>query len=294
MIITLLNIIRWKQHLYLIFVLFLFKFCFLSGYGFETILSFFDLAILTTSILLLLASSYLVTFFYKKKGSKKLFFVKESKILAITFGILGLLLSTFLCFKMNKPNYSFIFFISYTITFIYSKQIKHKTFTANIVKSFLKSFAILFICWFDFPINLSSSQLDLFFSIQVIVVLYVIISFLSNIGREIIIDINNINHDNRYNHKTLPILLGRKRAKKIAMILAIIVCITVLSIAFLHVKNTYVRTVIVTLGTIPQLTFIYYLINSNNYKFLFRIINIGYFLAFLSILIISYHLKYVI
>ncbi|MEX6625730.1 UbiA family prenyltransferase [Tenacibaculum salmonis] len=285
--------------LYLGFVFFLFKYSFLYGYGFKTILSFFDLAILTIAILLFISSNYLVVFYSEKQQSiTNNFFLPYAKKYAIIFGILGLLLSTFLSFKIQKPIYSLLFIICFPIILIYSKKIVGKTFMSNILRPFLRSFLILFVCWFDSPVDItSSSDLDLFIKIQVIISLYVITSFLANIIQEIIIDIKNVNHDNKNNNKTLPILLGRNRAKKTAIIISTIICFIYFSITFLYVNNISIRYLVIFFGTVPNLVFIYYLMNassSDDYKTLSKIFKIVFFIAFITIPIISYYLKHVI
>ncbi len=297
MLANFLNIIHWKRLLYFAFLLFLFKFCFLNGYGFETTLSFYDLSVLAISGMLILASGYLFNYFYRKQGKRVKFSVEKAKKYAIVFAIFGLILGFLLSFKIQKPGYSLIFIFCYTFTYFYSKTVRIKTFFSNILKSFIKSFVILFVCWFDFPKDLSSLQWDLFFKLQAIILLYVVISFLSNIVREIIIDINNLNYDNTNKHKTLPILLGRNRAKNIALAITIFVCLIVFIVIVIYVKNTYLLTIIIFLATIPELFLIYHLMTASNagdYKFIYKISNITYFLGVLSVPIISYFLKYVI
>ncbi|WP_275315567.1 UbiA family prenyltransferase [Tenacibaculum bernardetii] len=293
---TILNIIQWKRLLYLVFVLYLFKYCFLYGFGFNTVLSFYDLAILATSITSLIASSHLILHYNNIKKSKDSL-LKYTKIFAFFFGVIGLTLGTLISYKIDKPHYSLFFFSCMILLFIYSKKIKQKTFMSNILKPFLKSFVVLFVCWYDFPLNITSSKLDLYFNLQVIVILYVIISFLTSIIKEIIIDIKNINQDNFYKNKTLPVLLGRRRSKNIAMTITVLACFLVVFIAFFYVTNVYIRCVIISFGIIPELFFIYFLnkaLNSDDYSNLLRILNVGYVLAFISIPIISYHLKHVI
>ncbi|MCD8411811.1 UbiA prenyltransferase family protein [Tenacibaculum finnmarkense] len=293
MISTLFKVIRWKLLLYFAIVFFLFKYCFLYGYGFETILSFFDAAILTSALLLLIASSYLVVFYKGKQLGKANLFLPYSKKYAIIFGVLGLILSSFLCFKIERPSYSFLFLIFFSIIIRYSKKIIEKTFMSNILRSFLRSFFVLFVCWLDRPINISSTtQLDLFFKLQIILSIYIISAFLTNIVRGIIIDI--INYDRKSKNETLPFLLGRNRAKKTVIIITIITCFSLLLIPFLYIENLYVRLLILSLTVFYRLFFYYYLLGASttsNYTFLLKILNISFVLSFLSIPILSYYLK---
>ncbi|ALU74858.1 hypothetical protein AUW17_06080 [Tenacibaculum dicentrarchi] len=271
----------------------MFKYCFLYGYGFETILSFFDAAILTSALLLLIASSYLVVFYKGKQLGKANLFLPYSKKYAIIFGVLGLILSSFLCFKIERPSYSFLFLIFFSIIIRYSKKIIEKTFMSNILRPFLRSFFVLFVCWLDRPINISSTtQLDLFFKLQIILSIYIISAFLTNIVRGIIIDI--INYDRKSKNETLPFLLGRNRAKKTVIIITIITCFSLLLIPFLYIENLYVRLLVLSLTVFYRLFFYYYLLGASttsNYTFLLKILNVSFVLSFLSIPILSYYLK---
>lgn len=292
------DIIRWKELLYLSFVLFLFKFSFLHGYGFETALSFTDLGLLAFSGCLILASGHLINYAYRKSKKKHVKFpIKKAKKYSYITAILGVFLGAFLCFKIGKLSYIIVFILSIIAVLVYSRTVTKKTFINNLVKAFLKSSIILLVLWFDAPINLSISQWNLFYLLETVIISYFIISFLSNIVREIIIDFNNINIDNAKKHNTLPIVLGRRRAKKTAIIIAIISCLFVFSFAIINLKNTFIVTTILLFGTLPELVFIYFLLlasSNKDYKRLYKLANVAYLLSMLTIPILAYYFKYVI
>ena len=133
--------------------------------------------------------------------------------------------------------------------------------------------------------------------LQMVTMVYVLISFLGNISREIIVDIINTNEDNIHNQKTLPILLGRKRAKKIALVLSIIIWVLIFSLAITFIENKFILTTIILLGSIPQLYYIYLLINASdikNYKFLHTVNQFVFLFALVSIPVVAYYFKHVI
>lgn len=297
MLVAFFNIIRWKELLYFIFLLFLFKFCFLYGCGFKTTLSFLDLSILSLSTTFIIGTGYLTNYYKRKQGKKNVFPLDKIKTSVIFFSISGISLGVLLSFKINKPYYSFIFLCCLIATLIYANNTKKKTFLNSIGRAFLKPFIILIVLWFDAPINLNTSQWDLFFKLQSIAIVYVIISFLSNFYREIIIDINKINYDYVRKNTTLPVILGRKRAKSTALIIVITVSIIILYFSITYIKNKILLLAIFFLGTVPELFIIYLLMNassSNSYKFIYRVSNIAYLLAIFSVPIVTYYFKYVI
>lgn len=294
---TFLNIIQWKKIIYFIFILFLFKYSFLYGYGFKTTLSFFDLGLLSISSAFLLASGYLINFFFRNKQKKTKFPLQKVKKLSIHFMLIGIVVGVYLSIKVNKAWYSLLFIACPIIVYLYSKNNIQKTFFSNIVTSFLKPLVLLTLLWFDFPLNLSIEQWELFYDLQLITIGYVIISFLSNIVVEIVVDIININQDNLNKQKTLPVLLGRKRAKDIALMLSIIGCFFVFSIAIVFIKNKFIFSTIMFLGTVPELFFIYRLMlatETKDYNFLHKVSHINFILALLSVPTIGYYIKYVI
>ncbi|WP_407704762.1 UbiA prenyltransferase family protein [Tenacibaculum tangerinum] len=211
--------------------------------------------------------------------------------------LIGILIGVLLSFKIDKIHYSLIFIICPILVYLYSTNNTKKSFFSNIVTSFLKPFAIITLWWFDSPVNLSKEQWDLLYYLQLITIIYAIISFLSNIVLGIITDIININEDNFNKQNTLPIVLGRKRAKNIALMLSIIVFVFVLSIAIACMENKFILKTIIFLGTLPELYFIYRLMNASelkDYKKLYATGKVLLFLALLSIPIIAYYFKYVI
>ncbi len=291
-----LNIIKWKRLLYFSFVLFLFKYCFLHGYGFKTALSFFDLSLLTLSFSSLFASGHLINYSYRKH-IKKVFSVKKSKIAAYTLMATGLCFGILLSFKINKPYYSLIFVFLAFIEYMYSFSFFKKNFFNNLFKSFLIPFALICLLWFDSPINLNSSQWDLFFQLELTVIIYATISFLSNLAKDLLMDIKNIDEDNFKKHETIPILLGRKRAKSITLLSLIFLCFIVFTVALIFSHNKYIFYTIIFLGTVPELYLIYRLLNSSSskdYESLYKIANIIYLIGVLSVPIIAYYFKYVI
>ncbi|WP_028891943.1 hypothetical protein [Tenacibaculum sp. 47A_GOM-205m] len=292
-----LNIIQWKKIIYFVFILFLFKFCFLYGYGFKTTLSFFDLGLLSIASALLLASGYITSFITRNQYKKTKVNLKKIKKLSFLLTFIGVFVGILLSFKIERPLNGILFIICPIVVHFYIKSNIKKTFISNIVTAFLKPFALLTLLWFDCPLYLTQEQWTLFFNLQLITIAYIIISFFSNIVFEIIIDLINVNEDNQNKQKTLPILLGRKRARDIALLLSIIGCFFIFSIAITFSDSKFIFSTLMLLGVLPDLYFIYHLMKASevkNYQQLIKISYFNFFLALLSIPLIAYHFKHVI
>ncbi|CAL2103006.1 conserved membrane protein of unknown function [Tenacibaculum sp. 190130A14a] len=293
-----LNIIKWKNLLHITVVQFMLKYCFLYGYNFETKLSFVDLILLSITTTSILASGYLYSYYIDNKKRYMEIFSKDHAVnIAMIFGIVGVFLGTYLSFFVGKPYYSFIFIIALFALISYYKTVRTKTFFSNIVNSFIRIFSALLVWWFDYPVSLDSLQLDLFFQVEVIAMSFIAYSFFANIIRGILYNIKYIDKDHQKKQQTLPVLLGRKRAKNIANAILIGLLILTVVILVLFIKDKFIKAIIFITVIVPQLWLIYHLSSVDTpkqYESLFKKSNIAYYFTFLSVPLFTYYFKYVI
>jgi 4-hydroxybenzoate polyprenyltransferase len=128
-----------------------------------------------------------------------------------------LIVGVYLSFVKLKPLYSLYFIFTAFALYFYSKHLKTKLLVGNILVSTLCCITILIIIDFEYSYQLNNSQ-D-FFSIKVDIIygfILTIFSFITTFIREIIKDIEDINGDLKIKAKTLPIVIGIKRASKVA------------------------------------------------------------------------------
>ena len=291
-----LNIIEWKRLLYFSFVIFLAKFCFLFGFGYETRLSFLDVGIFTTFCILLYCSNYLLTYYYHNSNlkTKKLYQIKTISLILVFIAVsLGL----FFSFKINNLYFSIVFLIISFSVFFYSKHSNENSFTRYLVKSFTIPLTILFLLWLDEPIDLTMKQWGLFFELQFIIVAYLLLSFLSTLIEEIITGIKNINQDNLKKHKTLPILLGRKRAKKIALFILFTSTFLIFFLALYFIRIKYLFFTIIISNWLPKIYLISVLTKAatnSELELFLKKMNFFHFFGILGIVLIAYLYKHVI
>ncbi|WP_146104782.1 hypothetical protein [Tenacibaculum sp. SG-28] len=210
----------------------------------------------------------------------------------------GLTLWVLVSFVVDRAYYSFIGIALVFFLFIYFYFFGgKKSLSTNMITSFIKAFCFLTVWWMDTPVGLNESEWNLFFKIQLLVVFYVSIGFIATIVNSLLMDIINIDKDYRLNHKTIPILFGRKRVKSIIFFISIIGCLAVLSLAILFSSNKYIFTTVFLTGILPELYFIYHLLaaNSNSdYQKLLKKSYVAYALAIFSVPIIAYYFKNVV
>lgn len=292
MIFDFLKLIKAEKLILIAFVQFLIKFFFLSGYGFTTALSPYDLGILMLSTSLLMGAGYTTC---KLDDTT---FKFNSKLIFLILSGLSIIIITYLSFKINKPFYCLIFITLVIILYAYDNFLKKRTFINNILVSIYLAICILVVLWFDSPTSLNAIQWDLFLNIEFICVFYAIVWFFYSLIKEIIEDIKNVNQD--YNLKTresLPVVLGVKKAT------GIVICIIILTIAFIIAITTvffnykFMLIIVYAFGVFPLFYLIYRLINvqsNKDYIFLSSFIKLITLVFILTIPIVSYYIKNVI
>jgi len=223
-----LRLIRWKNLLLLLYVQLLLKFLFFSSFNTITNLSVFQFFILVGAILLITAAGYIINDITDLKTDA---INKPNKVIVTNFysieraqhfyliaNTLGIVLGIGLSLSVQKPTYSFIFIGASLLLYFYSKILKLKPLIGNITVSFLIAFSIITLGLFElnFAIQNNSQQL-----IIDIILLLSVFAFLINLVREIVKDIEDVNGDYSLNMRTLPIILGISRTKKIAAFLGL-------------------------------------------------------------------------
>lgn len=293
-----LDIIKWKNLLYFIAIQFLLKTCFLYYQGFATVFTYPHFFILTISVLFILAGMNTIKCSVSNENKEINYPWKKLRKTAYFSIFFGLTLWILISFLVDRAYYSFIglalvFFLFVYFYFFGAK----KSLATNMIISFIKSFCFLTVWWMDTPIGLIETEWNLFFKIQLIVVFYVSIGFIATIVNSLIIDIINIDKDYRLNHKTIPILFGRKRVKSIIFFISVIGCLAVFSLALIFTENKFIFTTIFLTGILPELYFVYYLLiatSTNDYQRLLKKSYVAYALAIVSVPIMAYYFKNVI
>jgi 4-hydroxybenzoate polyprenyltransferase len=226
---TFLKLIRWKNLLLIIYIQILIKFIFFETFPVATNLSTVQFIILLFSVLFISAAGniindifdiqsdlinkpteVIISKFISEEGAKKLY---------LYINTVGLVLGISLCLNIQKPSLSFIFIGASLLLYFYSKKIKGQAFIGNISVSFLIAIMVLLLVIFDLDFTVQNNQ---FYFIKGIIYVLSFFAFTLNLIRELIKDIEDVNGDYKLKMNTLPILIGRDRAKQFAFILCLI------------------------------------------------------------------------
>ncbi|MFD1293995.1 geranylgeranylglycerol-phosphate geranylgeranyltransferase [Lutibacter holmesii] len=230
-----LKCIRWKNLLLIGYVFILIKFVLFPSYQIHTILSNFQFFVLLASVVFITAAGYIINDIFdittdfinkpKKVIIPNLVSVEKAKTWYKVTNALGVTLGVFLCLKIEKPNYSFIFLGSSLLLYFYSKKLKGLPFIGNVVVAFLVCSSIFIIVIFE--LNYPVENPAQFIVLQFIVLLS-FVAFLINLIRELTKDLIDVNGDYKMKMNTLPILIGISRTKKIALFICLIIILFLL------------------------------------------------------------------
>ena len=269
------NAIEWNRVLHLVFIVFLTKYCFLYGFGYDTALSFIDISLFALSCGFFYKATLLLSYFFKSKSKKIKPYLSTIKYTSIVFLLIGFVFGIYFSFKIQKPYFSILFVFACILALIYSKFAKEKSFLNNIIRSFLIPFTIFCVLLLDTPIDLSSKEWETFLDLQFIIIMYLILTFINSLHEDNLLDFCSIKNDNANNLETLPVLLGRKRAKNLSLVFTIFIGVILVFLTVCHINTPYLFNVFLFLNIVPYLFTTYLLINATTTSDYIKLVKIS-------------------
>jgi len=305
--ISFLKLIRYKNLFMVLLTIVLTKYVVIDS--FTSAISDFQFILLVISILCITAGGYIINDIFDIKADKinkptkvyieKTISKKNAFLAYILLCLLGLVLGVYTSYIKGNISYS-IFFISIIILlYWYSKSLKRIAVIGNLVIAFLTALTIFIVFVFEIKntntaFNLVEAISNFFISISITIsiFIYIIFAFFMTFIREVIKDIEDVKGDYALQMKTLPILIGVKRTKNIALLIASLVFVFILFI----LKEELLRLPILLWYTIlfiilPFTWFLYKLYSSKTKKefhLLSNLLKIIMFFGVLSMLLIKF------
>ena len=278
-----LKLIRYKNLLMVLLTMIFTKYALIHSFLKETYLSHLEFSLLALSVVLITAGGYIINDIYDietdkiNKPNKVFINVTISKKNAwksyYLLTVLGLTVSLYLSYNKHLPYHSFYFLFTIIGLYFYSKNLKRKVLLGNLLVSILCALVIYLVFSFDFRIdkkalieNISIDKIhDLQFG-KTFIEIFIFFSFLTTFIREIIKDIEDINGDLKLNAKTLPIVIGRKRASKVAFFSSGLLLIFLLIVLQFFQSDMLFLSYGIVLVLLPLLYFMYLLWTAENKK----------------------------
>ena len=294
------KLIRWKNLLLILYVQLLLKFVAFPSFNIETFLTPFQFVVLVISILLITAAGYIINDISDIKTDlinkpkrviiSKHITIEKAQQLYLWLNSVGIIAGIGLSLNVEKPSYTFIFIGASLLLYYYSKKFKSKPLIGNLIVSFLIALNILILYIFDINKTINSTNQQLLINIILSLSFF---AFFLNLVRELLKDIEDVNGDYNLNMRTLPILIGEKRVKRIASFL----CLIPLSLLIYFVVNfatTFKFTALYLIAsTIIPLLYIVIKLNSaktkNEFQKLSSLLKLIMLLGISAIIIFSFN-----
>lgn len=238
-----LDLIRWKNLLILIFSAALIRFALVPSFGTAVQIDLLNYVLLTLSILCIAAGGNIINDFFDVTTDSinrpyrllvdKIISRKQVLQLYLLINSLGLGIAFYLFLTLDFETIVVIFYILILAPLLlaaYSIWLKRIAIVGNILVSLLVGLSIY--CLGTVLIDENQSPV-VFFTITC----YAFLAFLLNLSRELVKDIEDIKGDYFCNMKTLPILIGKKRSNYFIFGLLTFIILVLLSIVLIYFLN---------------------------------------------------------
>ncbi|WP_434035804.1 geranylgeranylglycerol-phosphate geranylgeranyltransferase [Formosa sp. 4Alg 33] len=241
-----LNLIRWKNLLLLILVQTLLKYALFPVFSVDTALLDWQFAVLVLATICLASAGNIINDIYDvetdsvNKPHRVIIGKSLSETTAynlfIALNVVGVGLGFYLSHAIEKSSFFALFVIISVLLYLYASYLKRTCIIGNIIISILVGLSLIIVGLFDLiPVITFENQANQRMVFQLIMG-YAGMAFLLNFIREIVKDIEDINGDYVSGMQTLPILIGRSRASKIALILT---CAPLISLIYYVIIYLY-------------------------------------------------------
>ena len=305
---NLLKLIRYQNLLMLAFMQLIFRYGFLKLQNVPLSLADWQYGLFVFSTVCIAAGGYIINGVFDQETDSvnrpdsvivgK--YITESKAynLYVAFTFTGVAIGFYLSNVIERPNFAIVFILIASTLYLYATSLKQSLLIGNIIIALLLSASVLIIGLFDLlPATYDGNQsiMGLLFGILID---YAVFTFIINLIREIVKDIESINGDSSQGMSTLPIVIGVSKATKVVFALSFIPIICV----FYYLKS-YIFDGNLILSSIYGLIFIaspllYFTVKiwsakePKDFHHLSTILKWIMFFGILSILVISLNMKH--
>ena len=179
-------------------------------------------------------------------------------ILYYAFNITGVIMGFALASKVGSYQLGFIFPVIAGLLYFYTTRYKGMLFWGNLIIAFLSAFVLLVVWLFEYMAlrNDTDIYVMVYRGIPVInfyIWGYALFAFLCTILREWVKDLQDIPGDKRYGCNTLPIAIGIKHTKILAIVINILIIVLLAFFQYHLISKGYLFTFIYILIAVQTL-----------------------------------------
>ncbi|MGY8969964.1 MAG: geranylgeranylglycerol-phosphate geranylgeranyltransferase [Flavobacteriales bacterium] len=288
------QLIRYKNLLMVLLTMILTKYALINSFISDPSLTSIDFIILSLSILFITAGGYIINDLYDIEADtinkplkvyiSKSISKKNAWFIYLLSSTLGVSLGIYLSIIKNIDFLSFYFFGTTLLLFLYSVLLKKQVFIGNLCISLLVTLPIYLLYKFDSN-NITISNILQYFFLSIAVFYYMFFAFLTTMIREIIKDIEDINGDYIVKLKTLPILIGKTRARNISIFLSVVLLLFLFLVSSNYfISKKYFLGTIMLMISIILVHFIFKSWNASTKKQFHYLSNLMKLIMFIGIL----------
>jgi len=255
-------------------------------------INFFFLVLATV---LLAAGGYVINDYFDRKTDlvnhpdsvivDKTISSRMAIMLHIIFDAVAVLLGFYISYRIGHISLGLIFVLIAGILWFYSTSYKRQLLIGNFIVAILTALVPLMVVIYEIPMlynsystldcnckllvdfNINKEYFSLIYSIKWSVFAFAFFAFIITLIREIVKDIEDLEGDQTYGRKSLPVVAGVYFSKIVVIILVVV---TILSLAYIYYN--FWDSINITFWyflfalVLPMLFLIYKLIKANNKK----------------------------
>ena len=301
-----LKLIRYKNLLLLAFMQLIFGFGFLKLEKIDLSLANWQYILLILSTVCIAAGGYIINNIMDQESdlaNKPKDVVVGVSICEVTaynlyigLTLMGVCIGYYLSNVIIRPSFLLVFILPSALLYIYATSLKQIMIIGNVVVASMLSLSIIIIGLFMiFPATYDGNvdKMRIVFSVLID---YAIIAFVINFIREIVKDLEDISGDYQQQMKTLPIVFGESKTRKLVFILGFVPIICIIYYVNNYLFQLQYATVYI-LGFIvgPLLYFtikIWSARTKKEYHHLSNVLKLIVFFGIISIMIIALNKLY--
>ena len=300
-----LNLIRWKNLLIIALVQVLIKYALFLSFNIDITLNWFGFSLLVLSTLCIAGAGYVINDVYDVETDSvnrpdkviigKSVSEKTANNLFIILNVIGVLVGFYLSHLVGKSGFFALFVIISALLYVYASYLKQTFLIGNIVVSVLVALSLLIVGIFELLPAITSQNQATQLTMFKVLFDYALFAFIINLVREIVKDIQDIDGDHKVGMNTLPIVIGRDRAKNVVFVLSLapILAIVYYLSTYLY-KHTIVVIYFLVLVIAPLILVSIKIFNSKTkkeYQFISNLLKIVMLTGMLSMLLYPIILK---
>jgi len=290
-----LKLMRYKNLLMVLLTLILTKYLLLDSIIPSNHFSLLHFVIFSLSVLFITAFGYLINDYFDieadliNKPTKvyvtRIISKKKAFKISIILAFIGLTLGGIVSYSASKKALVLFYVFVIIGLYLYSSYLKKVAILGNILISIFCALPIFLLYVFIVDINFTSLQTILFFDYPIFV--YILFAVFVTLIRELIKDIEDTNGDLKIKAKTLPIIIGKKRAANIVFFLSCFLCVSCIKVLWVLQKSNGIFLYCITFILTPLLFFLYKLWfadSKKDFTLLSNLLKIILFFGILSML----------